>query len=777
MKTIAQNPILRMPVSVLAALSGACGLAYEILFIRLFSNYFGDSFVITGVTLSAVFLGMSFGAWQSLSFLRCLAFIEIAVGVYAFAAATAFSNWGFEIAALGATPWINAAKLALLLGLPAFLIGTCVPLFSAYASEARQDDTGTFPRIYGLYNIGAFASVLVIEFALFRSLGLQITCCIIGCLNLFLGGVLLVGYRPPGLTMGRTAKSAIDWRVALPLFLASFASGVFQLFVLRLSFSIFGPLHENFAIILASAIAGVAIGSWLALRRRLRFSDVFFWLALLMPTFLVFVPALVQGWSSLAGFELGDRGELFAKAFLLAGFPLPLFILFGALVPLAVAVHEHNEVHVSGRLLAISSLGNGLGALAMFLLLHRMLELPQIGIGLAGVVLISGVFASGKLPESSQMLKGAVVAVALIFAGVESWPHVELLLGYRILAQPDRLEDRVRNFETAATYKAYDQSASILSFRDGGRSLVFNGYHSLSFGPGGKSDLHETIVGATPALFVENTDRALVLGLGTGISAGASARVFEQTNIVEINPAILNIPGHFERENHNVMSRPNAEVVLQDGISALLGSDAEYDAIINTVTSPKYYAASKLYTAEFLALAKSRLTERGVYSTWFDLNIDRDGIAVMLNTLESSFEHCRYFVMTASYFNAVCADHPLIYQSRSALRARVEGQGFDEAFEKQGFSQGFSETLSALEVSFDAAYFDRSGPWINTLDRPLIEFVVARNADKQATTEALSQVLVANIERQRQFSGGRQFWKENCRVIARMSYLEVSGCE
>ncbi|WP_322864761.1 hypothetical protein U5922_000300 (plasmid) [Aquicoccus sp. G2-2] len=772
------QPLARLSlISLLATLSGACGLAYEVLLIRLFSNYFGDSFAIAGVILCAVFLGLAFGAWQSLRFVRWLAVVEIAIGIYAIIAATVLSSWGFEIAAFGLHPWVNEAKITLLLGLPAFLTGTCVPLFAAYAKTSRESKREIFPRIYGLYNLGAFTSVLAIEFILFRSLGLQITFYLIGCINLIIGGALLIWHRAPAQKSSDSPSTPVQKRIALALFLTSFASGMFQLFVLRLSFSIFGPLQENFAIILSSAIAGVAIGAWMSSRRLIRFEHVPFLSALFVLALLVFVPALVQIWSWLAVLDLGDQGETLAKTILLSGFPLPLFVLFGSLLPLAVAAHRQNEVRASGRLLAISSLGNGLGALAMFMLLYRILDLPQIGLVLASILLVAGVIAAGRRPALASFLKGAVIALALSFAAIQTWPRVELLLGYRILAQTEQLKNRLRDFDKVATYKAYDQSASVLSFRDGSRSLVFNGYHSLSFGPGGKSDLHETMVGATPALFTENTDRALVLGLGTGISGGATARVFGHTRIVEINPAILNIPAHFVPENRNVMERPNVEVVLQDGLSVLLGSGRRYDAIVNTVTSPKYYAASKLYTADFLVLAKSRLAEKGVYSTWFDLDIDREGIAIMLNTLEASFEHCRYFVMTASYYNAICADHPLIYQPRSVTMTRFENLGFDELLAKHGLVQDFATSLSALEVSFSTAFFARNTDEINTLDRPLIEFVVARNADKRATTEALSEVLVANIERQRQFSTGRQSWKENCRMIARMSYLKFSGCE
>ena len=761
---------------VLATLSGACGLAYEILYIRLFSSYFGDSFLVSGVTLCAVFLGMSFGAWQSHKFLKRLAWIEIGIGLYAFGAALAFSNWGFEIAAIGAGTWLHGILLGILLGFPAFLIGTCVPLFSALMNTERRKQRDAFAGTYGLYNLGAFLSILVIEFFLIRQLGLQISSYLIGALNLIIGGSLLVLARGIDAKSSYLARTTLNPYISIALFLASFASGIFQLFVLYLSFSIFGPLHENFAIILASAIAGVAIGAWLAMKRMLLFQEALLWLTLFVLTFMIFVPILIDAWVFLSGTHISDQGEIVAKAALLAGFPLILFVLFGGLVPLAASAHEGNQTALSGRLLAISSLGNGLGAFAMFLILYRHLSLPVIGIGLACILLTAAWVTRRTRPAIPQVMGGVVIAATLVFAGLQIWPRVDLLLGYRILTQGEQLDERRDTFLKAEVYKAYDQNAAVLSFRDGSRSLVFNGYHSLSFGPGAKSELHEVIVGATPALFTEYTDEVLVLGLGTGITAGSSARIFNDVKIVEINPAILNIPKHFKRENHNVLSRSNADIVLQDGISTLLGDAQEYDAIINTVTSPKYYSASKLYTSDFLKLAKARLKDGGVYSTWFDLSIDRDGIGIMLNTLEDSFSHCRYFVLTESYYNAVCADHPLIYKSSKTVVSRVQDMGFDKLFEAFDFPDGFALTMNQLEVSFDKDFFKRPSTDVNTLDRPVIEFIVARNSDRVATIDALSQVILANIERQRQFSIGNQGWKERCKILARMSRLEFSGC-
>ncbi len=761
---------------VLSSLSGASGLAYELLYVRLFSNYFGDGFLVAGMTLFAVFMGLSLGAWHSKRLVGSLAWIELTLGLYALVAATLFSQFGFQIASYGNEPWMVMGKLALLLGVPAFLIGTCIPLFHQLLQSTGHTGTRVFARVYGVYNLGAFLSVLMIEFFLFRLLGLQVTIYLIAGLNLLVGVALLVLGKPIQVAVDTVRTKTSNSRLLLALFIASFASGIFQLFALRLSFSVFGPLNENFAILLGTAILGVALGAVVSTRTKVDVASILWLAAVLMLSFLVFVPLFVALWSGFSARDLSDTQEVLAKLILLSGFCLPIFVVLGTLVPLTLRQMGTDVEQGSGHTLAISSLGNGLGALAMFLVVYRYLSLPQIGVLLAVLLSLAAMIAMSERPKGSQGLIKGVIAISLIFAAFHGWPKVELLLGYRFLTKPDHLAERLQSFERAETYKAYDQNASIVSFRDGSKSLVFNGYHSLSFGPQSKSELHEVIVGATPALFSGGTDRAMVLGLGTGISAGSTARIYNHTRVVEINPAMFDIARHFEAQNHRVLSKSNVEAVLEDGIVSLVNNTQQYDAIINTVTSPRYYSASKLYTTDFLELVKARLSKGGVYSGWFDISIDADGISIMLNTLESSFEHCRYFLLNASYFNAVCADSPLTYLSSSKARARVLSTGIDPLVARFGFAQDFVDTLGALEVQFDAAFFNRVSDEINTLDRPVIEFVVARPQDRERTADLLADTLLANLEFQRRSALGRSDWHKNCQAIARMSQIQFSGC-
>ena len=166
-------------------------MAYEIVYVRLFSNYFGDSFLVSGIILCAAFLGIAFGVWQNTQFLNLLAHIELSIGFYAVAIVTLFSYWGFEVASLGSGAFFNACKLVILIFIPAFLIGTCVTLFAQYAKFASSLRKRVFTRVYALYNVGAFLSVLAIEFFLSRQLGLALTAYTIAVISVFIGIVLL----------------------------------------------------------------------------------------------------------------------------------------------------------------------------------------------------------------------------------------------------------------------------------------------------------------------------------------------------------------------------------------------------------------------------------------------------------------------------------------------------------------------------------------------------------------------------------------------------------
>ncbi len=771
----------------LAAVSGSCGLAWEVLYARLFANVFGNGFVVTGLVLASVFLGMALGAWLSERILRHLVWIELSIGLCSGAVALVLGMGGIDAIAWMPSGVFRNLALVALLAPPMTMIGTCVPLFAHGLDALGNRGPAGFMKVYGLYNLGAFSSVLLIEFLLLRQLGLMGSASLIACLNLLIAASLL--WLSPRM---RTAQprtpfraSNLRWNIGVAVFCGSFASGVFQLLTLKLSFAVFGPLQENFAILLAAAILGIAVGADIARRRS---TSVVLVLAMALYGTLLFLLGMslfVHGWGWINALSLSDGALTLAKILLLGIPPFGLFTVFGMLVPVALQAHESlaSETNgsrghsLAGRLLAISSLGNGLGALVMFLWLYRLLPAQMILLVISSALLLGlAVLHYRKPPRTSQLFGASILALLVLLAGYTLWPQTSLLLGYRTLESADLTRTQRQQFESAQIYKAYDQDASLVSFSDGNQALILNGYRSLTFGPETRATLHEVIVGATPALFSSNTNNALVLGLGTGITAGATARLFEQTKVVEINPAIFNIPPHFAKENAGLMQRESVDIRLEDGLSGLISDGRRYDAIVNTVTSPKYYSASKLYTKDFYDLVKTRLSPGGIYSSWFDLSISLDGMAVMLNTLEASFEHCRYFVLSSGYFNVVCAQSPLIYRSTQDTALRLKATGIESIFASHGLPLGFEAALRDLEVSFEERFFTRTTPDLNTLNRPVIEFQYTSGTGLEEAADHLAQTILANIEFRRQTAFGRPGWRQACRTIGWMSRLQFSGC-
>lgn len=738
----------------LSLLSGVCGLAYEILFVRQISNIFGNGVLVTGLTLTAVFFGIALGVLLSARITRLLWLIELSIGLCAIGTAVLFATYGFDIGLWGgSSAWAITAKIAILLALPMVLIGACVPLF---ADRLPRKDG--FVPVYMLYNLGAALSVLLVEFWLFRSFGIYASLLGLGCQNLMLAATLLVLRASP-------ESQTLNWpKLSKPLLafvLASFASGIFQLFVLKYTSALFGPLNENFALLLFYALIGIALGTW-AQRRYAVFLQN--WLLLLVGTLaltLLSTTAAVSAWVALADASTGPVTLALTKILLFGVMTVPAFIAFGGLIPATLPYASYRP------LLLVSSLGNGVGALLGFAVLYSLLPGVWMGMVVLGLALVACLLISKHYPIIAATIAAALVAILL-------WPAHSLSFGYRSFLDKRGYYTKLGAFEEAETFRAYDQDVSIIRFGGGFHALVLNGYQSLMFGPDRSTALQEMIVGAVPAAFASKTDQALVLGLGSGITAGATSVIFTRTTVAEINPAMLSVLTTFADRNSEIASNPKVDIRIEDGIATLLTSDQRYDTIVNTVTSPKFYSAAKLYSADVLHLIRSRLHDGGVYSSWFDVTIGPEGIRAMKATLEHVFPHCRYFLLSSGYFNVVCGEAPLLYQSSAAINARLQGSRFVEEMVALDMTESPAAFLSALEI--DLSSFDTSNAPISTLNKPVFEFGLTHGNQNKSAGQDMMQHLEAGLAKQRSRAFAGTQWKTTCRVQQRAAKRQLKVC-
>ncbi len=96
----------------------------------------------------------------------------------------------------------------------------------------------------------------------------------------------------------------------------------------------------------------------------------------------------------------------------------------------------------------------------------------------------------------------------------------------------------------------------------------------------------------------------------------------------------------FDFANRGAASDPKVRVVHSDAYRALQKGNRHYDVIVSEPSNPWVAGVEMLYTKEFLAEARERLTPGGVYSQWFHVyETSPDAIELVLKTYASVFEH------------------------------------------------------------------------------------------------------------------------------------------
>ena len=110
---------------------------------------------------------------------------------------------------------------------------------------------------------------------------------------------------------------------------------------------------------------------------------------------------------------------------------------------------------------------------------------------------------------------------------------------------------------------------------------------------------------------------ALVIGLGTGITAGALLRYpgLEQRVCAELLPAVIRAAPLFQG-NFGAASDPRIDIRIRDGRRELLQSPARYDLITIEPPPPSAAGVVNLYSSDFYALASTRLRQDGLLAQW-----------------------------------------------------------------------------------------------------------------------------------------------------------------
>ncbi|MBI5493534.1 MAG: spermine synthase [Deltaproteobacteria bacterium] len=701
-------------------LSGFAGVSYEILYARVLADIIGDQFAVAAAVLITFLLGIGTGAAVAHRLWRHLWAIEAGIGAYGLLiAVTAPALDRLLYASLPLLPGDLAGSILFgvsVLVLPAFLVGCSIPLFSGYLQ--RLGHGRAFPHVYAVYNFGAALTTLAIEFLLVRVLGIRGALMAIAAVNGVVALVVLGGFRHLG---DRRALPRPPFPLRLPVpalelaavVIASIASAVFQLLAVRLAEMLLGPFRETFALVLSLVLGGIALGAVLVQTTGVRLAGVLAGALLGLLLLLLGFQPLASVYSALYGpaAAAGLLGPL-KWALLAALFGLPA-TAFGATLP-ALLRDNDDVARASGALLCVSSLANVAGFLLMTLGLHRWLDYGAL-VALLTALVAAALVALAVRDVQHWALGGASVTTALLLlAG--TWDEDLLFLGYRAFQEPAAMTQQRALLRGAERFRGA-QDVFAIPWRDGKPYLFINGYLSIPL-----NNPSEKVVGAVASLYAPRTDRALVLGLGSGATASAVGRLFDATDVVEINPVITENIGRMRQWNLGIEDNPRIRVVTDDGIHFMKASTDQYALVLNTVTTPLYFSSSKLYTQDFLEVARRRLAPGGVYLTWMDSRIGDRGAWMVLRTLRQVFPACSLLWAKATYFLLMCGEAaPRVPDPSRAARDAVITKDL------LGRHDLMPQWLAYQLVVRDAFTLlgDQDVP-VNTRDHPELEFEMAR---------------------------------------------------
>lgn len=704
----------------LAFLSGSSALAHEVLYVKILSTYFGNLFYVSAAILTTFLFSLGIGQIYAKKFIKYIGEIEILIGALSISLVLFFSNFGFQLISKLTILQISYKFIIpiifLILCVPVFLIGTSIPILSKIISAKRGKRIyKNFSSTYFFYNLGAAISILILEFVLFRELGLIKTVILVSGVNFIVGFILLTKkkFLKTIKIQDTNLKFSLFKKYLIPIFIISFCSGIYQLFFLKIINTIFGPLNENFAIFLFVSIFAISLSSIITSKRRIKLSPYIYVGALLVVLQFLLLEPFIMLWAN-----LNSLNTSLIKITIIFFYALLPLLFFGASEPLIIKKHKISRTNQIGNILAISSFGNVTGYLFTIFFLYERIPDYAFPILMSTILLALFIYTTKNKKIKILVILTLILLTTLIFIPT-IWPEKQLAIGYKALKNPEEIKKLTSSLEKIETFKKYDESIQILHFYDSSKWLVINGYLSLSFGNKQTTNLRESIVGLSPAIYSKNTNEALVLGLGSGITSGTTTQIYKNTKIAEINPAMLEIPKYFKNENMDILQNPNAKIELQDGIITLLNSEKKYDVIINTVTSPTYYSSSKLWTKEIFDLASSRLNEGGVFTGWFGGRLEEKGVLSMIKTLETSFQDCKYIYLSSGYFNFICSNEKIKSQNRTndfwSKKILKLYSNFDEDIQ-------ISQFIENLEVNINLEKLNLTNIPLNTLDYPYLEF-------------------------------------------------------
>lgn len=773
--------------------SGLCALIYQIAWLRELRLVFGASTAASAAVLGIFMGGLGAGglvfgkrAAAAPRPLALYARLEAAIAV-ASALTPLFVVLARRLyAAVGGTPALGlgggtVARLvlaAVVLGVPTLLMGGTLP--AAAQAVTRRSDVGRrdLAILYGANTLGAVAGAALSTFVLLEALGTRRMLLSACALNLVVAALaLLLATRLTDRSVSEAdhaeegAPSA-DGEPLSPRFVLAAAAIVGFVFLLmelvwyRMLAPLLGGSSYTFGLILAVALFGIGAGgvAYALSSGRRAATLTGFALTCALEAVALAVP-----------FALGDRLAVWAATLrplgahgfhgFVAGWTLltsvvvlPTALLSGVQFPLLIALYGGGRRDVGrqvGNAYAWNTAGAIAGSLAGGFGLMPLISAPGCW-RLAAALLAALGLAAVALAKKPRV---ATLAAPILAAGIAfgllvrtgptaAWRHGSVGVGRApATGTQSTFENWARDLRRNTRWQREGVESSVAINDKSGFAFVVNG----KVDGNARSDAStQVMAGLMGALVHPAVHRSLVVGLGTGSTAGWLAQVptMERVDVVELEPAILEVARFCAPVNRGVLDNPRVHVTIGDAREVVGTTRARYDLIFSEPSNPYRAGIASLFTSEFYRAASAKLVDDGLFVQWLQAyNVDAQTIREIYATLSSVFPDVESWVTEESDLLLIAGKRPLTYDV-ARLRARIAEEPWKTALARVWRADDLEAVFARYVANADFArsIAAQQGDQLNTDDRTRVEFGFARGLGLKRTELEVTELRNAAVE-------------------------------
>jgi spermidine synthase len=753
--------VTRSPAAIAVLLfgSGFCALIYQTAWLRQFRLIFGASTFATAAVLAIFMGGLGLGSAllgkRADSHPRPLAFygnLELLISISAalspvllwLVAKIYFAIGGSVTLGPFFAAIVRLLLSAVVLAIPTILMGGTLP--AAARAVETADDAGRrrLALLYGVNTLGAVAGTLTSTFFMLEVFGNRRTLFEAVLVNLIVGLTARAWGRAQAEESSGSLQAADDGlkpaAPPLPILAAAalvgFAFLLMELVWYRMLAPLLGGSTFTFGLILAVALLGIGLGGavyalWGGQKRAtvtgFALTCSLEAAAIALPFILGDRLAVLQNYLRSLG-VLGFHGYVIGWTLLTLVVVFPAAFIAGIQFPLLISLLGEGREGV-GRHVGLAYAWNTAGAIAGSLAggfgLLPILTAPGTW-RLVVVLLALAAVATRKLvPAAIAVVTG--IAIFVVIGPTAVWRHSGIGAGRA--QKPDSVNGiREWSYGTrrALQWDADGRESSVALVDSNDLAFIINGKADGSARGDAGTQVMSGMIGA---ILHPNPRNAMVIGLGTGSTAGwlGAGPTMERVDVVELEPAVLRVAAACRAVNHDVMHDPKVRIRIGDAREVLLASRNQYDIIFSEPSNPYRAGIASLFTEEFYRASAARLNGDGVFLQWVQgYDVDAQTIRTIYATIASVFPFVDTWHTDTGDLLLAASKTPRVIDV-DQLRVRVRQQPYLSAMSnawRMETVEGFFAHFIANESL--ARAIAREETERNTDDRTLVEFGFAR---------------------------------------------------